>query len=513
MLPGKIYSPEEVLHLVRTRVWLLILLTIVGVLVAAAVSKRLPSLYRSEALMLFEPQRVPDEFVKSMPAAGVEDRIDGLKSQILSRSRLERVISEYGLYPELSGVPMEDRVLRMAADVTVKPETKVSFRISYVNQDPMLAQKVAERLSALFIEENVRDREAVAADTNSFLDSQLEAAKRQLIEHEKKLEEYRLRYGNELPSQAPTNLQAMQNAQTQLQAITDAADRARERRLLLERQLDDLDSEPAADATATSGPGTIEQQLAAAREQLQALLARAKPDHPDVKAMQRTIRDLEAKAAAEAAQPPAKLATTRPKAADLVRQQRRRDITEQIQDLDRQLEARQKQEATLRSAIGSYEAKLDAVPKRESELVELTRDYATLQNAYQSLLSKRQDAKIATNLDRRQIGPQFRVLDPAKVPERPFSPNRMLINLGGGAIGLLLAVAIIGLAEYRDTSFKQEEEVERLLNIRVFALVPDMVSPADIRARRRRVVAAGIAAAVLAGVVVFLWTGRMPLPF
>src|ERR1044071_5756980 len=201
MLPGKIYSPEEVLHLVRTRVWLLILLTIVGVLVAAAVSKRLPSLYRSEALMLFEPQRVPDEFVKSMPAAGVEDRIDGLKSQILSRSRLERVISEYGLYPELSGVPMEDRVLRMAADVTVKPETKVSFRISYVNQDPMLAQKVAERLSALFIEENVRDREAVAADTNSFLDSQLEAAKRQLIEHEKKLEEYRLRYGNELPSQ------------------------------------------------------------------------------------------------------------------------------------------------------------------------------------------------------------------------------------------------------------------------------------------------------------------------
>jgi polysaccharide chain length determinant protein (PEP-CTERM system associated) len=421
------------------------------------------------------------------------------------------VIKEFNLYPEWrNAMPMEDVVLRMGGDITIKPETKVSFRISYVNEDPNIAQKVTERLSALFIDENVRDREMVAADTNSFLDSQLESAKRQLIEHEKKLEEYRLRYGNELPSQAPTNLQAMQNAQTQLQTITDASDRARERRLLLERQLDNLDSEPTA---ADPGPGTTEQQLAAAREQLQALLGRAKPDHPDVKAMQRTIRDLEAKAAAEAAQPPAKPAATRPKAADLARQQRRRDITEQIQDLDRQLEARQKQEATLRSTIGAYEAKLDAVPKRESELVELTRDYATLQNMYQSLLSKRQDAKIATNLERRQIGPQFRVLDPAKVPERPFSPNRMLINLGGGAIGLLLAVAIIGLAEYRDTSFKQEEEVERLLNIRVFALVPDMVSPAEIRARRRRVVAAGIAAAVLAGVVVFLWTGRMPLPF
>jgi len=515
MLPGKTYSPGEVLHLVRRRAWLLILLTMAGAGGAMVISNYLPSMYRSEALMLFEPQRVPGEFVKSLGAAGVDERLDTLKSEILSRSRLEAVVNEFGLYPALRNtMPMEDIVLRMGGDITVKPETKVSFRVSYVSQDPRTAQKVAERLSTLFIEENIRDRENVASDTSGFLDSQLEDAKRQLIEHEKKLEEYRLRYGNELPTQATTNLQAMQNAQAQLLAINDATDRARERRLLLERQLDDLDSEPVTDTTTGSGPASTEQQLANAREQLQTLLGRMKANHPDVKAMQRTIRDLEAKAAAEAAEPPPppKAAAGRPKAADLARQQRRRDLTEQIQDIDRQLAARQKQEAKLRGVIDRYEANLDAMPKRESDLVELTRDYTTLQTTYQSLLQKRQDAKIAANLERRNIGPQFKVLDPAKVPERPFSPNRLLIDLGGAAGGLALAALFIALGEYRDSTFKHEEEVERLLNLRVFALVPEMGTPSGRRARR--IVAVGIAAAVVGGVVVVLLRGGVPpLPF
>src|SRR5262245_26914986 len=180
MLPGKTYSPEEVLHLVRRRAWLLIVLTIAGGGAAIAISEYLPSLYRSEALMLFEPQRVPGEFVKSLPAAAVDERLDALKSEILSRSRLEAVIDEFGLYPALRNtMPMEAIVLRMGGDITVKPETKVSFRVSYVSEDPSTAQRVAERLSTLFIEENIRDRANVANDTSGFLDSQLEDAKRQ----------------------------------------------------------------------------------------------------------------------------------------------------------------------------------------------------------------------------------------------------------------------------------------------------------------------------------------------
>jgi polysaccharide chain length determinant protein (PEP-CTERM system associated) len=515
MLPGRTYTPDDIFAIVRRRTWVLVLTTIVGTAVAIEVSRLLPSHYRSEAVIMFEPQRVPDAYVKSIPAEAAVDSLAMLESQILSRSRLEQIITDLNLYPELrASAPMEDVIARMLADIGRRVETKTSFRLSYVSRDPVTAQRVADRLSSFFIEQSVRDREMLATDTSSFLDSQLNDAKRQLIEHERKLEEYRLRHSNELPSQAPTNLQAMQNAQLQLGALADEIDRARERRLLLERQLDGLESE-LTEAAAAATPNLAAQQLAAAREQLQALLARATPDHPDVRALQRTIRDLEAKAEAEAAQPPpaSKVATARPKAADVQRQQRRRDLTEQIADIDRQLAAKQREDRTLRASIAGYEAKLGAVPKRESELVELTRDYATLQTTYQNLLAKRQDAKIASNLELRNIGPQFKILDPPKVPGRPFSPNRRLIDLGGAVAGFLLGALTVALLEYRKSSFAKEEEVERLLNLRVLAVMPVMVSPSEHRARRRRVVVAGIAAILVSGAVAVLLVGGVRLPF
>src|SRR5262249_25115658 len=147
----------------------------------------------------------------------------------------------------------------------------------------------------------------------------------------------------------------------------------------------------------------------------------------------------------------------------------------------------QEQERQLRAIVSEYQAKLDAVPKRESELIELTRDYTTLQASYQSLLVKREDAKLATNLERRNIGEQFKVIDPARAPERPFSPNRQMIDIGGAAAGLGLGLLLVALLEYRDSSFKTEDEVVRLLDLRVLALIPDMTSEIDRRTARRRV--------------------------
>lgn len=505
MLPGTVYSPERILKIVARRAWLILLLVGLGTGVAVGVSRRLPDLYRSETVIMLEPQRVPDEYVKSIAPIGITDQFATLQSQVLSRSRLERIINDLSLYSSLRrSAPMEDAIEQMRRDIDIKTD-KASVRLAYVSRDAKNAQRVAERLSSLFIEENLRDRESLAEQTNGFLDSQLEDAKRQLIQHEKRLEEYRTRFGHELPSQATTNLQAMQNAQTQLQTSVDVSDRARDRRLLLERQVVDLESEqqpvdepPPPAGTPELGKGSTADQLQAARAQLPVLLTRAKPDHPDVKALRRTIRDLEAKIEAESAEPPARSTASPSKraTAELLRQRRIRDLKDQIADIDRQLRERQGQESTLRRVIGEYQAKLDAVPKRESDLVELSRDYATLQTTYQTLLAKRQDAKIAANLERKNIGPQYKILDSPKVPERSFSPNRPLIDIGGAAAGLVLGFMIIGLLEYRDSTFKTEEEVQRLLNLRVLAVVP-IIRPA---ARwRRRIVVATIAVIVIAG--------------
>lgn len=529
MLPGKKYSPEEIGYIVLRRAWIVLLLMAICGAVAFAVSKRLPNQFRSETLIMLVPQRIPDAYVKAAVTAKIEDRLNSLEDQILSRSRLERIILDLDLYPALRKVrPMEDVVAQMRDhDITVKTENKESFRISYISGEAKTAQKTTERLASLFIEENLRDRENLAEDTSQFLNSQLEDAKRRLVEHEKKLEEYRGRYGGELPTQVTSNLQAIQNAQTQLQSLGDAADRARERRLLLERQVVDLQAAPdpqvvvpsAGSATSPDGISgeSTAAQLQSARSRLQILLLHDKPDHPDVKMMQRTIRDLEGKVEAEAKRLSAAAATTAEKApapaptpAERVREQRIRDLKLQIDDIDRQLVEKQEQDRRLRGIVAEYQAKLDAVPKRESDLVELTRDYTTLQATYQSLLSKREEAKLAANLERRNIGAQFKVLDPARAPERPFSPNRLQIDLAGVGAGFALGLLIVGFLEYKDSSLKSEEDAVRLLDLRVLAMVPLMVSDADRRTRRWRfmLIGAVMVALVVSGAAFSLWRLR-----
>src|SRR5262245_58733991 len=267
---------------------------------------RLPNKFKSETLIMLIPQRIPEAYVKGAVTARIEDRLNSLQDQILSRSRLERIILDLNLYEaERREVPMEDVVQRMRdRDIVVKTESREAFRITYVNRDAKTAQKTTERLASLFIEENMRDRENVAEDTNQFLDSQLEDAKRRLLEHEKKLEEYRSRYGGELPTQVTSNLQAIQNAQVQLPRLAESTDRARERRLLLERQIADIQVEivplAAAQPAASGGQETVSGestavQLQTARTALENMERRLKPDHPDIKFVKRQIRELEAK--------------------------------------------------------------------------------------------------------------------------------------------------------------------------------------------------------------------------
>ncbi|MGB2712536.1 MAG: hypothetical protein WBC51_00030 [Vicinamibacterales bacterium] len=497
MLPGKKYTPEEIVRILLRRKWLIVLPLVVGSVAGVVVFRKMPKLYRSETLIMVVPQRVPDAYVKSTITATVQDRLTSISDQILSRSRLERIILDFDLYKEMraNGI-MEDVVQRMRGDIkpSVDGKEATSFRVSYVSREPKTAQKVTERLASLYIEENLRDRENLAESTNQFLESQLEDAKRRLIEHEKKLEEYRRAHTGQLPSQLQSNLQAIQNAQLQLQAVSESINRARERRLLLERQLVDAQTLPIAviqpGVTPASPDGvapTAAQQLENAEARLEQYRLRYTPDHPDVKSLQRTIAELQVKADAEAKKPPTASADKPLSAAEAARQKRVRDLQADIDVIDHQVSSGLAEEVRLKNVIASYQAKVDVVPSRESDLVELMRDYATLQETYSSLLKKREDSKLAANLERRQIGEQFKVLDPASLPERPYNQNKRLMALAGGAIGgLALGLAFVGFLETRDSSFKSEEDVLRVLTLPVLALVPVMISESDRRQNQRR---------------------------
>src|SRR5262245_34305390 len=252
MLPGKQYKPEDILQILRRRIWV-VLLPFAGVAASTALgAKLLPDLYRSETLILVVPQQVPEAYVRSTVTTRIEDRLQTITQQILSRTRLERIIQDFNLYPELRKTAiMEDVVERMRSSISVQVVKGDAFRVSFTSDDARTAMRVTERLASLFIEENLRDREVLAEGTNQFLEAQLEDARRRLVETEHKVEEYKKQYDGQLPEQREANMQGLHNTEMQLQALIDSVNRDRDRKLAIERAINDME---AADVVAVPVP-------------------------------------------------------------------------------------------------------------------------------------------------------------------------------------------------------------------------------------------------------------------
>jgi polysaccharide chain length determinant protein (PEP-CTERM system associated) len=517
---GRTYTPDEILRIVVQRRWLVLVPFALGVAAAPILARFAPERYRSEALILVIPQQVPDSYVKSTVSETVEQRLPAITDQILSRSRLEQIIQEMNLYKaERSRDVMENVVQTMRRDVTTNAVGKEvnSFRVSYVSLNPETARKVTERLASLYIDQNMRDRASQSASTSQFLGTQLEEAKRRLIEQEKKLEAYRKGHAGQLPSQLQGNLQAIQNANLQLQSLNESTNRAQERRLLIERQIADtqavpLPPAPPSSATTADAPAslTTAQQLDLARARLATLLQHYTPEHPEVVSLQRTIAELATRLQSETPTSVTDVIPEKPiTTAEATQRKKILDLQAELAVIDHQLAANHDEEARLKQTITAYQAKVDVVPTRESELVELTRDYATLQTQYSSLLVKREDSVIAANLEQRQIGEQFRLLDTASLPERPYNQvQRVGTMASGAAAGLVFGLLIVGLLEYRDSSFKREDEVLKVLSLPVLALIPVMSSGRELQAARRRartIDVAGMVVLLAASVVVLFW--------
>jgi len=522
----KLHTPSDVLRLLTRRRWIILLPVAVGAAAAPFLARYAPARYRSEAMILVIPQQVPDNYVKPTVSETVEQRLPSITGQILSRSRLERIIQEMNLYPaERVHQVMEDVVQRMRGDVSTTADGKDvnSFRVSFVSDNAETARKVTERLASLYIDQNLRDRETQAESTSQFLTTQLEEAKQRLVEQEKKLEEYRRGHAGQLPSQLAGNLQAIQNANTQLQALNESTNRAQERRLLIERQIADAEAVPLGSALVAASTSdrpvvaSTAQQLEIARARLAAALQQFTPSHPEVVAMQRTVEELTARVQKEAqkegqdADTP-KLPDVPVTATEATQRKRVLDLQAELAVIDHQLTANHAEEAQLKQTIATYQAKVDVVPTRESELVELTRDYSTLQSGYANLLTKREDAVIAANLERRQIGEQFKLLDAASLPEKPYNQvQRVEVMASGAGAGLVLGVLIVGMLEFRDSTFTLEEELTNLVQLPVLALIPTMISDSERRRARRRAWALDVVGTLVlfaAAAVLAMWRFR-----
>jgi polysaccharide chain length determinant protein (PEP-CTERM system associated) len=521
VIPGKRYTPEDIVFIAWRRKWWAILPAIVIAGAVFAWVRTLPNQYRSDSLILVVPQRVPESYVRSTVTTQITDRLQSIQQQILSRTRLERIIQDFNLYADARRTAiMEDVVDKMRGSISVQVVKGDAFRVSFTADDARTAMRVTERLASLFIEENLREREVLAEGTNQFLEAQLEDARRRLVETERQVEDYKRKYDGELPEQRDANMQGLHNSEMQLQALMDSLNRDRDRHLVLERLIADASTPDAQPTAGVAAPPTtlnadgvpvgasLSQQLEAAQAALQAMQTRLTPQHPDVMRMKRVIAELQKKVDAEAlAKPVSTAAAPVVSPAELAKRNRLAESKGELEKLDKQLAVKADNEQKLRGAIALYQKRIEAAPVRDGELTELTRDYRTLQATYTSLLGKKEDSKVAANLERRQIGEQFKILDPARMPERPTSPNRPQLQLVGVALGLAVGLALAGLVEYLDKTLKSEADVRVALNLLVLATIPvlpDVNRPGN---RRWRVLAISSAMFIVAvaGAAVVWW--------
>jgi polysaccharide chain length determinant protein (PEP-CTERM system associated) len=530
MLPGRKYTPNDILTLLQKGAWILAASVFLCGFAGLLVARTLPNVVTAEAVVQVLPQRVPDAFVRPTVTSTVEERLKTIEGVIRSRTLLERMVRDFNLFPaKRTDGNLDDALVSTNAALAVEPVAGPTgrrpapgqlsaFKVSFSYESRQTALQVTQHLTDFLINENSRMRETAADQTSQFLQSQLADAERRLREQDQRLETFRQKYSGRLPNQLDSNLQALQSARLDLQNVTDNIARDRDRKSMLERlyagAVQDLENVAVAPAVPAGGQtsdpnalptaGTVQQRLAAARANLAQLELKFKSEHPDVRRARSLIRDLEQQAAAEASAKPvggSESSAPRAVSADVQgRRERLREQKEEINSLARRIATNEAQEAAIRARTADYQGRIESIPGIESEWNELTRDNLTLQENYKTLLQRSEESKISANLERRQIGEQFRTLDAPRVSMEGQGARRLQVNAGGVALGLLVGLLIIGLREFLDSTFRTEADVFNALAIPVLVAVPFAATAADVareqRKRRLLFVAAGSALAI-----------------
>jgi len=269
----------------RRRGWFLVPVFL-ALAAAAALLYWLPPTYEASTLVMVERQKVPSDYVKATITSSMDDRIRTLEPQINNRETLERMIRELDLSPQVRRKSGMDSAVALARkDLRLRTQGDILFAIFFEYTDPVKAAAAANRIADGFIQENLKLRENQAEGTSSFLETELEQTRRRLEAQEAKIAAFKQRYMGELPEQSDTNLKLVDSLQSKLQINMEAMDKAEQRRLAVEAQMQsvrtDRDRDRAAPAPA-SPAHTPASRLEQARGELAALLTQYTDRHPEV---------------------------------------------------------------------------------------------------------------------------------------------------------------------------------------------------------------------------------------
>jgi polysaccharide biosynthesis transport protein len=527
---------EDYWGIVKRRRWWFMLPLFLAWASTVSLTRVLPTNYTSEALILVQGGMVPKELVTPNVTSPLQERLESMAQEILSRTRLQRVVEEYNLYGK-PGMPVnpEEAVDQMRNDIKIhpvslddlaqanpsdlgsttthkvvgKPPDALAFQISYSAKRPIIAQRVTSRLTSLFIEENLRAREQQSELTTGFLSNQLEAARKSLDRQEKQIREFKTRYLGELPSQLDSNMQVLAGLEKSLEAEEGMLDSAEQQKLYLDSLAAQYASLRASmrDASKTGAqlPPGLDQDLDKMRTQLAGLQAQYTERHPDVQELEEQIAEkeqlkkrMESELAAAQTKAPAGSGKGPTTATELQTISSILQIESQQKSNQKEIENSKGRVKEIQSRIAMYQSQVSQAPLREQELTELTRNYDQSKAAYDSLLAKANASELATNLERHQEGELFTILNPPNLPEHPSFPNRFLFSLTGLGVGTVLGVAFAAGGELSDDRLHSDKELKTLSPAPVLVGIPVLATTREQRQKfYRRVMGWAAASAMM----------------
>jgi len=494
MTTEKPFTIQDYLDIGLRRRWYIIIPLVICVLGSFGVYKYLPKVYKATTLILVQPQRVPESYVRPTITDSVASRLNTIGQEILSRTRLEKVIQEFDLYSDIrKNVPMEGIVEMMRTVIEVKVQTNPqnertqnSFSVSFEGKDPKTVMMVTNKLASLFIEENLRVRESQAEGTSEFLIKELQGMDERLKRKEYEIRNFRERSMGQLPQQLDANLRILERLQQQIKTTNESLRAAEDRIIVIQNQMELLKKrEPTqivrvgsqGDVSVDRGEDPLIVQLRNLKSDLAVAQSKYKENHPDVIDLKKKIANIEPKIkelTRKTQEQGVSEQNLTPPSLDPETQRLLTQYTEQYHGAVLETKRLREEEKELKQQIASYQRRIEETPRREQELALLTRDYDLVKTNYQSLLDKKIQAQMAQNLEHKQQGEQFKILDPARVPEKPVKPDRNKILLIGAVIGLALGLGLTWLRETMDQSFHTVSDVESYLELPVLATIPNL---------------------------------------
>jgi len=519
-------APRELIAALRRQAKLILPVTALLAIISGVIAIALPSMYRSSATILVQEQEVPPDLVRSTITSFADERIQVISQQVMTRAVLLKLVDKYGLYGKYRGRQTEEEIVeRMRKDIKLttinadisdrssgrRVNATIAFTISYDAPQPDRAQNVVNELTSLYLDENLKARRQSVAETSEFLTQEADRVARQMQTTEEKLANFKRRNVGRMPDSSAINVQLADRTESELRRVEQQMSLLEDRKLSLESQLTlikpDLSTASGAGIGSGTGaelPATPEQRLRALQAQYASASGVYTIDHPDVRRMKREIAELEAQISALAKPAARAKGVENPLAADAsARNPAYVVLAAQLESTKRELIQLAAAKDDLRAKQRTYDARLIQIPDVEREYNELTRDYSNAQARYREIKTKQMQAEGALELEKDSKAERFSLGEPATLPQRPVSPNRAAIAMGGLVASLGSGLGLAFLREIFDPSIKGPLQLARIASVSMLIAIPYIETRSERRRTRRRTWALAAFCTILAVAILF----------